>query len=105
MENTILSYHDGIVEGRLVENGFFGIGSPLFVCRTVDSLYVVTYQKYGDATLEIFQSISGQPEPEMEINAFVQWVRNDDYTANVLNIHGDIDDIIQIIKLAKPHYK
>ena len=105
MENTILSYHDGIVEGRLVENGFFGIGSPLFVCRTVNSLYVVTYQRNSDSTLEVFQSISGQPDTEMEINAFVEWVRNDDYTANVLNIHGDIDDIIETIKFAKPHYK
>ena len=105
MENTILTYHDGIVEGRLIENGFFGIGSPLFVCRTINSLYVVTYQRSGNSTLEIFQSISGQPEPEMEINEFVEWVRNDDFTANTLEVHGHIDDIIETIKFAKPHYK
>lgn len=105
MDAINLAYTNGIVEGRLIEHGFFGIGSPRFVCRTVDSLYVVTYIKNGYSKLEIFQSISGQPEREMEINDFVDWVRNDDLAVQVLDIHGDIDDIIEIIKLAKPHYK
>lgn len=99
------NYQYGIVEGRLIENGFFGIGSPRFVCRTANSLYVVTFQNHEDSKLEIYQLISGQPEPEMEINEFVDWVRDDEFNAQVLTISGDIDDIFQIIKLAKPHFQ
>lgn len=105
MDAQTLAYHNGIVEGRLMEHGFFGIGSPKFMCRTINSLYVITYLQHGDSTLEIFKSIPEQPEPEMEINEFEDWVRNHDCAFKILDIRGDIDDIIEVIKLTKPHYK
>lgn len=105
MSEREFTYHDGIIEGRLIEHGFYGIGKSMFVCRTVNTLYVVTYPENGDSTFEVFQSISEQPEKEMELTSFIDWVRHDDFTANMLKIYGHIDDVIDVVKLAKSSYK
>ncbi|WP_199614705.1 hypothetical protein [Paenibacillus alkalitolerans] len=99
------AYYDGIVEGRLIEHGFFGIGKSMFVCRTKNSFYVVTHPEEGDSTLEVFLSIPlDQPEKEMEMTDFVDFVRHSDYSFQSLEVKGHIDDIITVVKMAKANF-
>jgi hypothetical protein len=105
MKEREFTYQDGIVEGRLIENGFFGIGKDMFVCRTDNSLYVVTHPEKGASTLEVFQTNSQQPENEMEYSDYIRWVREDSESNQPIDVHGHIVYIIEVAKISKAFYK
>lgn len=97
MNKRELGYFDGIVEGRLIENGFFGIGNETFCCPIGDDLAIVTAPLRGSCTLEIYSNLPTGTEVEM--NEYIKLVRNEGHQE--LFIAADIGDIIAVFKLYK----
>lgn len=98
------TYYDGIIEGRLIENGFNGIGSDMFQCRTKDYLFVITVSAGGKglATMEMFEFLPVTGEDGMEVVAYVTLCREESFTKHELN--GHIDEIISLAKVLIKFY-
>ena len=93
-----LTYYDGIIEGRLIENDFVSIGDSMFVCRTAEHIYAVTVFSDHKIKLEIYNqlpSLSGS----MDSDEFIWNLRDEAF--NVLEVTGRIDDILEVVRMYK----
>lgn len=100
-----LTYFDGIIEGRLIENGFSPIGNDMFVKSNEESHSIIkTDRKNGDYKNSEFivygKGYKGYiPEDGIEAKKLVGILEENE--CHLLKVNGDIYSIIFIIQSYK----
>lgn len=105
METTReFTYLDGIIEGRLIENGFNPIGSDMFQRQTKDYLFVITVSAGGKgmSTMEMFEFLPVTDRSGRDLVEYVHICRDEAFTKHELN--GYIDEIISLAKVLIKFY-
>ncbi|MGW9128110.1 hypothetical protein ACWGPW_24365 [Paenibacillus chitinolyticus] len=96
MQETVdLTYHDGIAEGRLIENSFIPVGQRTFYHTDTKFVYVVTVAEQDKATLEVFKFYPY--EGELLVLDYINLLR--DEGDEVLLIKACLADILAVIKM------
>ncbi|SDR83193.1 hypothetical protein SAMN05444162_0150 [Paenibacillaceae bacterium GAS479] len=93
-----LTYFDGIIEGRLIENGFHSIGKSLFYNRIGGVAFVVRHSEGNKCVLEVYSDL---PSTIGETDAVVYVETLRDNAFEELCVSGDIHDILQVYRMYK----
>ncbi|MEK4343258.1 hypothetical protein [Brevibacillus sp. FSL L8-0710] len=94
-ETKELTYFDGIIEGRLVENSFTPVGNKTFYHNDTKFVYVVTLDEKSNATLEVFKFTNH--EEEVLVTDYIETLREE--AEEVLLLSGRFEDILSVIKM------
>ncbi|WP_340701630.1 hypothetical protein [Brevibacillus borstelensis] len=92
-----LTYLDGIIEGRLIENSFTPVGNKTFYHNDTKFVYVVTLSGKSNAILEVFTF--AHHEEEVLVTDYIETLREED--EEVLLLSGRFEDILSVVKMHK----
>jgi hypothetical protein len=95
-------YYEGIIEGRLIENGFYPIGKDMFQAPKGKYLFVVTFPSEIASKIEVFKDTPNIDEEGMESCSYIELCREEATVCHDLN--GHIEEIICIAKVLSEFY-
>jgi hypothetical protein len=92
-----LGYYEGIIEGRLIERGFFAIGDNMFQAQKGQYLIVISFPSEIESTIEVFYDLPKINEEGIEARSYIKLCREEAMVAH--NLRGHIEEIVEIAKV------